>query len=85
MLYNTKGEVPDEEYLVPLGKAELKREGEHCSIITHGKMVLVALQAADQLAKEGINLDVIGYNLVQTTPTPTPAPTPRPSAMARPG
>ena len=54
MLYNTKGEVPDGEHLVPLGVAELKREGEHCSIITNGKMVLVALQAADQLAKEGI-------------------------------
>src|SRR5690348_17621195 len=36
MLYNTKGEVPVEEYLIPLGKAALKREGDHCSIITHG-------------------------------------------------
>src|SRR6188768_1345710 len=48
MLYNTKGEVPDgEEVLVPIGKAEVKREGDHASIITHGKMVLTALQAAD--------------------------------------
>ena len=59
MLYNTKGEVPDEEYIIPIGKAELKREGDHCSIITHGKMVLVAMQAADQLAKEGISVDVV--------------------------
>ena len=59
MLYNTKGEVPAEEYVIPLGKAALKREGDHCSIITHGKMILVALQAADQLAKEGIRVDVI--------------------------
>src|SRR4026209_2259866 len=59
MLYNTKGEVPDEEYLIPLGKAQLKREGEHCTIVTHGKMVLVAMQAADQLAKEGIRVDVL--------------------------
>jgi len=59
MLYNTKGEVPAEEYLIPLGKAALKREGDHCSIITHGKMILVALQAADQLAKEGIRVDVL--------------------------
>jgi len=59
MLYNTKGEVPEEEYLIPIGKAQLKREGEHCSIITHGKMVLVAMQAADQLAKEGIRVDVL--------------------------
>ena len=59
MLYNTKGEVPDEEYVVPLGQAELKREGEHCSIVTYGKMALVAMQAADQLAKEGIRVDVL--------------------------
>src|SRR5574338_1705460 len=59
MLYNTKGEVPDEEYLiVPIGKAELKREGEHASIITHEKMILVALQAADQMPKQGITVDV---------------------------
>lgn len=59
MLYNTKGEVPAEEYLIPLGKAALKREGDHCSIITHGKMILVALQAADQLAKDGVRVDVL--------------------------
>ena len=59
MLYNTKGEVPAEEYLIPLGKAVLKHEGDHCSIITHGKMILVALQAAEQLAKDGIRVDVL--------------------------
>lgn len=59
MLYNTKGEVPAADYVVPLGKAELKREGEHCSIITYGKMILVALQAADRLAQEGIRVDVL--------------------------
>src|SRR5271168_5091570 len=46
MLYNTKGEVPDGDILVPLGVADRKRAGDHCSIITYGKMVLVALQAA---------------------------------------
>jgi pyruvate dehydrogenase E1 component beta subunit len=60
MLYNTKGEVDEDPNLViPIGKADLKREGEHCSIITYGKMVLVALQAADTLKKEGINVDVV--------------------------
>lgn len=59
MLYNTKGEVPEEEYIVPLGKADLKREGEHCTIVTWGKMALVAMQAADQLAKDGIRVDVV--------------------------
>jgi pyruvate dehydrogenase E1 component beta subunit len=59
MLYNTKGEVPTEEYVIPLGKADIKREGDHCSIITFGKMVLVAMQVADQLAKEGIRVEVV--------------------------
>ncbi|MBA4070863.1 MAG: pyruvate dehydrogenase complex E1 component subunit beta [Gemmatimonas sp.] len=59
MLYNTKGEVPDGEYLIPLGKADLKRAGSDCTIVTSGKMVLVAMQVADQLAKDGIHLDVL--------------------------
>jgi pyruvate dehydrogenase E1 component beta subunit len=65
MLYNTKGEVPDEEYTIPIGKADLKREGDHCSIITLGKMVLVAMQAADQLAKDGIRVDVVDLRTVR--------------------
>jgi pyruvate dehydrogenase E1 component beta subunit len=66
MLYNTKGEVPDdEEILIPLGKAERKREGEHCSIIAHGKTVLIAIQVADALAKEGIRIDVIDLRTVR--------------------
>lgn len=65
MLYNTKGEVPDGDYLVPIGKADLKREGEHCSIITHGKMVLTAMSVADTLAREGINIDVVDLRTVR--------------------
>ena len=65
MLYNTKGEVPDEDYTIPLGKADLKREGDACSIITHGKMVLVAMQAADQLAKDGIKVDVVDLRTIR--------------------
>ena len=65
MLYNTKGEVPEEEYVIPIGKAELKREGDHCSIITNGKMALVAMQAADQLAKDDIRVDVVDLRTVR--------------------
>ncbi len=65
MLYNTKGEVPEEEYLVPIGKADLKREGDHCTIVTNGKMALVAMQAADQLAKQDIRLDVVDLRTVR--------------------
>mgnify|MGYP001552120025 CR=1 FL=1 len=66
MLYNTKGEVDENpDIVIPLGKAELKREGDHCSIITSGKMVLVALQAADQLAKQGVNVDVLDLRTIR--------------------
>ncbi len=66
MLYNTKGEVDDNpDLIVPIGKAELKREGDHCTIVCFGKMVLVALQAADRLAKEGINVDVLDLRTVR--------------------
>jgi pyruvate dehydrogenase E1 component beta subunit len=65
MLYNTKGEVPEGDYLIPIGKAELKREGEHCTIVTHGKMVLVAMQVADAMAKEGINIDVVDLRTIR--------------------
>lgn len=65
MLYNTKGEVPEEEYIVPIGKAEVKREGDHCTLITHGKSVLVALQAADALAKEGLRVEVVDLRTIR--------------------
>jgi pyruvate dehydrogenase E1 component beta subunit len=65
MLYNTKGEVPEEEYVVPIGQADLKREGDHCTIVTHGKMVLVAMQVAEQFAKEGIELEVVDLRTVR--------------------
>jgi pyruvate dehydrogenase E1 component beta subunit len=58
-LYNTKGEVPAEEYTSPLGKAALKRTGTDITIISYSKMVLTALEAADLLEKEGISVDLI--------------------------
>ena len=60
MLYALKGEVPDDEdYVVPLGVADVKKEGEDVTIITHGKMIHVALQAASDLAKDGVNAEVL--------------------------
>ena len=60
LLYAMKGEVPDDEdFVIPLGKADLKREGGDVSIITHGKMVHVALQAAAKLEQDGIQADVL--------------------------
>jgi pyruvate dehydrogenase E1 component beta subunit len=65
MLYNTKGEVPEDDYIVEIGKADLKREGNDCSIITSGKMVLVAMKAADELAKDGIKIDVVDLRTIR--------------------
>jgi pyruvate dehydrogenase E1 component beta subunit len=65
MLYNTKGEVPDGEHIVPIGVADIKREGEHATIVTNGKMVLVALAAAEQLAKEDIHVEVVDLRTVR--------------------
>ncbi len=59
MLYNTRGDVPAEDYVIPIGQADLKREGEHCTLVTYGKSVLLATQVADQLNKEGIRVDVV--------------------------
>ncbi|MEO8193929.1 MAG: pyruvate dehydrogenase complex E1 component subunit beta [Gemmatimonadales bacterium] len=65
MLYNTKGEVPDGDYTIPIGKADVKRQGTDCSIIAHGKMVLVAIQVADALAKENISIEIVDLRTVR--------------------
>jgi pyruvate dehydrogenase E1 component beta subunit len=60
LLYALKGEVPDDaDFVVPLGVADVKREGTDVSIITHGKMVHICLQAAQQLEKDGISAEVV--------------------------
>ena len=59
MLYNTKGEVPDSEIVIPIGKAQVKRAGAHATLVTYGKMILVAQNAAEALAKENIDVEVI--------------------------
>jgi pyruvate dehydrogenase E1 component beta subunit len=60
LLYALKGEVPDDDdFVIPLGVAEVKREGSDVSIITHGKMINLCLQAAAQLEKDGVNAEVV--------------------------
>jgi pyruvate dehydrogenase E1 component beta subunit len=59
VLYGTRGEVPEGEYLVPLGVGEVKRPGKDVTIVAHSRMVLVALEAAATLAKEGIDAEVV--------------------------
>jgi pyruvate dehydrogenase E1 component beta subunit len=65
MLYNTKGEVPEEDYVIPLGEAEVKREGTDATIVANGKMVIAALAAAEQLAKEDIAVEVVDLRTVR--------------------
>jgi pyruvate dehydrogenase E1 component beta subunit len=70
MLYNIKGEVSDDpEFIVPLGVADLKKEGSDVSIITHGKMIHVALQAAAKLEKDGIHADVLDLRTLRPLDT----------------
>ena len=59
IFYAEKGEVPEEEYLVPIGKARVRREGSSVTIVTYNKMVKVVETAAEELAKEGIDVEVI--------------------------
>ena len=57
--YGDKGDVPEEEYILPIGKAFIKREGKDVTIVSFNKMMKVALGAATELAKEGIEAEVI--------------------------
>jgi pyruvate/2-oxoglutarate/acetoin dehydrogenase E1 component len=59
LLYNERGLVPDEEYLVPLGQADIKRQGTDVTLIATSRMVLRALKAAEVLAQDGIEAEVL--------------------------
>lgn len=64
-MYGDKGEVPDGEYLLPIGVAEVKRAGKDVTIVSFGKMMKVALGAAEELAKEGIEAEVIDLRTIR--------------------
>lgn len=59
LMYGIKGEVPDGDYVVPIGKSVLSREGRHITVVTYSRMVHLAHQAADLLAKEGIEVEIV--------------------------
>jgi pyruvate dehydrogenase E1 component beta subunit len=69
MLYNLKGEVPEGEYVIPIGSADLKREGSDVTIICHSKTVSVAIKAAEQLAKDGVSADVLDLRTIRPLDT----------------
>ena len=64
-MYGDKGEVPEEEYTIELGKADIKREGEHVTIVSFGKIIKQAYEAADVLAKEDISCEIIDLRTVR--------------------
>jgi len=59
LMYGVKGEVPDGDYVVPIGKSVLAREGRHITVVTYSRMVHLAHQAADILAQEGIEVEIV--------------------------
>jgi pyruvate dehydrogenase E1 component beta subunit len=65
VMYGDKGEVPEEEYLIPIGKAKVAREGKDVTIVSFNKMMKVALGAADELAKENISAEVIDLRTIR--------------------
>lgn len=65
LMYGDKGEVPEGEYLIPIGVADIKREGTDVTLVSFGKMMKVALQAAEEAAKENISVEVIDLRTVR--------------------
>src|SRR5271170_1404923 len=63
--YNDKMEIPTEEYLIPIGKAKVIREGKHVTLVSHSRMVQLCKQAADELAKKGISVELIDLRTIK--------------------
>lgn len=70
-LYKTKGLVPEEEYTIEFGVADIKREGKDCTIVTYGRMVQVCLEAADELKKDGIEVEIVDIRTLLPLDTKT--------------
>jgi pyruvate dehydrogenase E1 component beta subunit len=65
LMYSWKGEVPDEEYLVPIGKADVKRRGEDVTIVTYSKPLKTVQEAADVLAAEEIDVEIVDLRSIR--------------------
>jgi pyruvate dehydrogenase E1 component beta subunit len=65
LLYNTKGEVPDGEHVLPIGRADIKRSGRDVTIVAYSRMLLLAMEAAMQLADKGIEAEVIDLRTIE--------------------
>ncbi len=71
VMYGDVGEVPEEEYLIPIGKADVKREGTDVTIISYNKMMKVAFAAADELVRDGVSAEVIDLRTIRPLDIPT--------------
>src|SRR5512147_3067405 len=58
-LYQVRGEVPDGDYTIPIGKSKVQRPGKDVTLITYSKMLELSMKAADQLAQEGIDVEIV--------------------------
>ncbi len=58
-LYQTRGEVPEGDYLVPIGKSIIQRPGKHVTLVTYSKMLELSMKAAEQLSKDGIEVEIV--------------------------
>lgn len=65
LMYGDKGDVPEEEYLIPLGASDIKREGTDVTIVTFGKILKVAIAAAEELAKDGIHCEIVDLRTIR--------------------
>jgi pyruvate dehydrogenase E1 component beta subunit len=65
LMYGDKGQVPENEYILPLGVADVKREGNDVTLVSFGKIMKVALQAAEELQKDGVSVEVIDLRTIR--------------------
>lgn len=64
-MYGEKGGVPESEYLIPIGVADVKREGKHVTVVSFGKIIKTVFKAAEELAKDGIEVEIIDLRTVR--------------------
>ena len=64
-MYGDKGEIPEGEYLIPIGQANVRRQGSDCTIVSFGKILKTVHAAADELAKEGIDVEIVDLRTIR--------------------
>jgi len=65
LMYGDKGEVPEEEYTIPIGQAEIKREGTDVTLVSFGKFMKIALEAAEKLSDDNVSVELIDLRTVR--------------------